>query len=140
MLSWNEYIKKEMIRKTSLNKGVIRSLIEISNNRIKTMKKLEFEKDTSSVIFTNYYDSLREICEAICLLKGYKIYSHEAVGLFLRDFLKEQAIFAKFDRFRVLRNGINYYWKKIEFETACLAVKDIENIVDELKQKYLNNV
>ena len=36
MLSWNEYIKQGSIRKTFQNKGVIKSLMQTSDNRIKT--------------------------------------------------------------------------------------------------------
>ncbi|MFH0836964.1 MAG: hypothetical protein V1870_02440 [Candidatus Aenigmatarchaeota archaeon] len=137
MLSWNEYVKKGSVRKIVVDKGVIKTLIEIADKRIKVISKLGISEENSSIVFTNYYDSLREICDAICLLNGYKIYSHEAIGLYLRDFLKEQAIFNKFDRFRILRNGVNYYGKTIPFEVAKQDIADIEKIIKELKTKYL---
>ncbi len=60
---------------------------------------------------------------------------HESIGYFLRDVLKEQSIYGKFDRYRKLRNGINYYGEDIEVETVKEAIIEIPNIIKEL-EKY----
>ncbi len=137
MLSWDEYIKQGSIRKTFPNKGVIKSLIQTSDNRIKTFSEISLNEQNSSIIFSNYYDALREICESIALLNGYKIYFHEAIGLFLREILKEDAIFAKFDKFRIIRNGVNYYGNAISLNEALQYIDDIKRIIDKLKLKHL---
>ena len=73
MLNWDEYVKQGVIRKTILNKGKIKALLQIANSRLKMISYIEINEENASVVFTNYYDSLREICEALALLNGYKI-------------------------------------------------------------------
>ena len=137
MLSWSEYVKQGVIRKTVPNNGRIKALIIIADARINTISKVNMNKNNASIIFTNYYDSLREICEAITLSKGYKIYLHEAVGLFLREILKENVFFIKFDKYRIMRNGVNYYGTPIPLEEALQYIKEVKVIIDQLKLKYL---
>lgn len=137
MLSWNEYVKQGIVRKTISNKGRIKALIAMADIRLKTISKITMDGQNASVIFTNYYDSVREVCEAIASLKGYKIYLHEAIGLFLREILKENALFVKFDKYRIMRNGVNYYGAPIPFEEALQCTKDIKGIINKLKLKYL---
>ncbi len=140
MLSWEEYFKKGVIRRIQADAGVVKSLIKISDANLKTISKLKLDEETHLTIFKNYYDSLREICEAVALLRGYKIYQHEAVGLFLREILKEESIFYKFDRFRIMRNGLIYYGRLIEFNETKQAIEDIKEMIKFLKNKYINNL
>lgn len=137
MLSWEEYIKQGIIRKTLVNKGTIKTLLQISDSRLDMISKIEANEQNASVLFTNYYDALRELCEALALSNGYKIYLHEAVGLFLREILKENIIFIRFDRFRQMRNGVNYYGTPVPLNEAVQAIKDIKDIISKLRTKYL---
>ena len=68
-------------------------------------------------------------------MRGYKFLDHESVGYFLRDILKEQSVSMKFDRYRRLRNGINYYGEDINIETVKEAIIEIPEIVKKL-EKY----
>ncbi len=137
-LSWEDQIKKGNVRKTISNKGRIIALINFSDNCFKIFSKIPLNDQNSSIIFTNFYEALREICEAVSLSKGYKIYTHEAIALFLKEILKEDAIFSKFDRFRMMRNGVNYYAKPVLMEETLSAIGDIEKIINQLKIKYLS--
>ncbi|MBI4453716.1 hypothetical protein HY636_03670, partial [Candidatus Woesearchaeota archaeon] len=74
----------------------------------------------------------REYCEAIGYLKGYKFLDHESITYFLRDILKEEHISKKFDRYRKLRNGINYYGDDVNIETIKEAIIEIPELVKEL--------
>lgn len=88
---------------------------------------------------SNYYDVLRSILEAISTLDGYKIYSHEAYTYFLKE-KGESLIADKFDRFRIIRNKINYYGKPITVEEVKENVSVITRLIDELKRKYLHEL
>ena len=81
-----------------------------------------------------FYEGLREYCEAIGYLDGYKFLDHESIGFFIRDILKEQSLFKKFDRYRKLRNGINYYGEDIDIETLKEAITEIPEMIKELKK------
>lgn len=89
-------------------------------------------------ILRELYEGLREYCEAIGYFKGYKFLDHESTGYFLRDILKELLIYGKFDRYRKLRNGINYYGEDIEVETVREAIIEIPKIIKELKKHQPN--
>ena len=57
---------------------------------------------------------------------------------FLKDILKEPSASAKFDRYRKLRNGINYYGEDLDIETVKEAIIEIPKLVKEL-EKYSKN-
>ncbi len=88
---------------------------------------------------STYYDVLRSILEAISAIDGFKIYAHEAFTFFLRE--KNEEIFAeKFDRFRRIRNSINYYGKSIGIEEAKETSEEIKQVIKLLIDKYLREI
>ena len=52
----------------------------------------------------------------------------------------ENLIAEKFDRFRKIRNGINYYGKNITSEECKENIKEIIKLINMLKEKYLKDV
>jgi hypothetical protein len=108
----DECFRNGMIKRTGVNQELINSLIEMSNSREITVKTAELNEVTISSYISLAYDSLREVLEAICVSKGYKVLSHICIGEFLRSIDKEFE-FEDFDRFRYIRNGINYYGTKV---------------------------
>jgi len=137
MLNWNESLKKGIVRRMSLDRNIIISLVKTAKEGIEFFEKDAVTDKNARTLFKNYYDSLREICEAVALSKEYKIYQHEAITLFLKEILQEEIISFKFDRFRILRNGIHYYGRTITKEETSKAIKDIKDIIRILKEKYL---
>ncbi|MBI2577132.1 hypothetical protein HYV84_08015 [Candidatus Woesearchaeota archaeon] len=135
MLSWGELIRKGSVKKTFPDKGKIKGLLHIADNRLKVMEKLGLDEENASVVFTNNYDSLRETMEGIAVLNGYNIYSHEALGLFFKEVLNDQVMYAKFDRLRILRNRVHYYGKPIPFEEAKKGVEDMKFEIARLQKK-----
>lgn len=109
------------------------SLFKSSIQAIETAKVIPLNIDTSKTILRELYEGLREYCEAIGYLNGYKFLDHESIGFFLRDILKELIIFKKFDRYRKLRNGINYYGNDMDIETVKEAISEIPKIIKELE-------
>jgi len=110
------------------------SLFKSSNQAIETARTIQLNQNTLKSILRELYEGLREYCEAIGYLKGYKFLDHESIGYFLRDILKEQSVFMKFDRYRRLRNGINYYGEDIDIETVKEAIIEIPKIIKELEK------
>ena len=111
------------------------SLFRSSLQAIETAKVIQVNPNALKSILRELYEGLREYCEAIGYLKGYKFLDHESITYFLRDVLKEQSISTKFDRYRKLRNGINYYGADIDTETVKYAIIEIPELVKEL-EKY----
>ena len=75
------------------------------------------------------YDSLREILEALCVSKGYKVISHLCLGELLKKLINDFD-FNSFDRFRYIRNGINYYGIKVDF----IQGKEVINKIFEMRK------
>jgi len=110
------------------------SLFKSSLQAIGTAKTIPINATTAKTILRELYEGLREYCEAIGYLNGYKFLDHESIGFFLKDILKEQSLFRKFDRYRKLRNGINYYGEDIDIETIKEAIKEIPHMIHELER------
>jgi len=110
------------------------SLFASSIQAIETAKAIPLHSHTSKSILRELYEGLREYCEAIGYLRGYKFLDHESIGYFLRDILKEQSISMQFDRYRRLRNGINYYGEDINTETVNEAMMEIPELVKKLER------
>ena len=122
-------------KKVMPNKIRASSLFKSSIQAIETAKVIQLNPNTLKSILRELYEGLREYCEAIGYLRGYKFLDHESIGYFLRDILKEQSVSVKFDRYRRLRNGINYYGEDIDIETVKEAAIEIPELVKRL-EKY----
>ena len=122
------------LKKVMPNKIRASSLFNSAIQAIETAKTIPLTVNTSKTILREAYEGLREYCEAIGYLKGYKFFDHESIGFFIRDVLKESFLFNKFDRYRKLRNGINYYGNSINVETVKEAIKEIPELIKKLKK------
>jgi len=134
-MNFENGLREGKVRKVIPNKIRASSLVKSSIQAVETAKIIPLNTGSAKTILRELYESLREYCEAIGYSRGYKFLDHESIGYFLRDVLKEQAIYGKFDRYRKLRNGINYYGEDIEVETVKEAIIEIPKIIKEL-EKY----
>jgi hypothetical protein len=82
------------------------------------------------------YDALREILEAICISRGYKVLSHICMGEFLRSVIGESD-YKEFDRLRYTRNGINYYGSKVELGQGKDIIAKTFSMKKRLAQNFL---
>lgn len=111
------------------------SLFKSSIHAVETAKSIPLNITTSKTILREIYEGMREYCEAIGYVRGYKFLDHESITYFLGDILKEQSVSKKFDRYRKLRNGVNYYGDDIDLETVKEAIIEIPAIIKRL-EKY----
>ena len=128
--------KKNFIKKTRIDKELIKSLIEMSDIKELTVNFAKLNEINISSYIPMAYDSLREILDAICISYGYKVISHLCLGKLLKSLI-DNFDFNEFDRIRYIRNGINYYGTKIEFEQGKEIIKKIFEMKRELSKKYL---
>ncbi len=129
-------LRNRKARKVQINTIRTKSLIISSEEAIKNAKEISLSEGKQKTILRELYEGLRQFCEAIGYLKGYQFFDHESITFFLNDILKEQTISTKFDRYRKLRNGINYYGNELSLITAKEALMEIPKIINELK-KYV---
>lgn len=136
-MDWEDCNFYKFAKKTKIDRGLINSLISSSNNKSKSAETLKLNKITSSSKFSLFYESLREILEAIALTKGFKIYNHECFVSFLREICNEEEFSKSFDRLRSLRNKVNYYGESLSVDFSKDLIKEIKILRASLIKKYL---
>lgn len=136
MNKFQESIGEGYVKKIPLDKIKAKSLLKSAEQAIYSAKKIPFEAGTLKSIVRELYEGLRQIGEAIGYLNGYKFLSHESITYFINEILDETKIAGKFDRWRKIRNGINYYGDDVSEETVKEALQEIPLLLFQLK-KYL---
>ena len=134
-MNFEKSIKEGHVKKIGVNNLRAKSLIKSSREAIKSALSIRLEEGKLKTIFRELYEGLREFCDAIGHLKGYKFLSHEAITYFLSEILNENSIAVKFDRLRKIRNGISYYGESVAKETVEEALKEVPEIIKKL-EKY----
>ena len=136
-MNFDNLIKEGFVKKVPIDLLRAKSLIKSSEQALNTAKSISIKEETVKTIFRELYESLREYCEALGYIKGYKFLNHESITDFLSEIIKEKEISLRFDRLRKLRNGINYYGNTIDIQTAKEALLEIPVLISKLK-KYSN--
>lgn len=132
------FIKRGLVKRSSQDFSLVKSIISTSKLDIEFLNTLEISEVSARKIMTNYYDVLRSLLEAMAAIEGYKIYSHEAFTFFLKE-KKEDILAEKFDRFRKIRNKINYYGKNISVNEVEENVKEIRKMIKEINKRLNKN-
>lgn len=133
MKNFQYYLEKKEVRKVSPDFSLAVSLKKDAVDRATKALKLG-TKEFSKFIFENLYDAVREICDAILALDGFKSYSHEASISYLRNFAIDESVILAFDNFRYKRNGSKYYGREILINEA----EDIKIFYKENFEKLIN--
>lgn len=134
----DECFSKGVIKKTRINGELIKSLIEMSNIKETTVDTANINEVNISAYVSLSYDSLREAMEAVCISKGHKVLSHICIGELMKDLFKDFND-KEFDRMRYIRNGINYYGAKVDFEQGKDIIKKIFAMKKQLIEGYMKD-
>lgn len=131
------YLDENLAKKERIDKEEAKSLMNKAVQRLDYIKKQEISEFTSSFIFEDIYETLREASQSLMSLKGYKPYSHEALISFLREFYKfSESEISTFDRYRILRNKTVYSATKVSIEVCKEALKFLESFLPKLKKEF----
>lgn len=136
---FEDFIKSGQVKKAKPDISLAKSLLNHSVKDMELFDTINVTELSARKLVSNYYDILRSILEAISILNGYKIYSHEALTYYLKQ-IEEDAISIKFDRLRKIRNKINYYGEEVQASEAREYIADIKELADILITKYLINL
>lgn len=131
-----EFVKEGKAVRKSPDLGEAKSLIAQSKRRLNDIQELPLNKDNASFRFESAYESIREALQAFLSIEGYKPYSHEAIFSFAleKKLLHEHEIF-KADRYREIRNDINYRGKTVTVEEAREIILFVKQIMPNLEKK-----
>ena len=133
-MSFNNLIREGFVKRVPVDLVRAKSLIKSSEQALNTAQIIPLKEETAKTVFREIYESLREYCEALGYINGYKFLNHESITDFLNEILKEKDASLKFDRLRKIRNGINYYGNSIEIQTAEEALTSIPLLIRKLKR------
>lgn len=96
-----------------------RSLLEASEKNMDTVLAMELTDATSTIIFREAYESIRQLGDALWFLKGFKPKDHEASMEILKvKKIGNSVLLQKLDRFKSIRNDANYSGYLIPKEVA----------------------
>ena len=135
-MDWKECFARKFVKETKTDKNIINSLIKTSKDKIYSNNKLELDEFTAGTKITIIYDSLREILEALAIKRGFKIYNHECFSSFLDEICKKKSYSLEFDKFRKIRNQINYYGKNIVPGEAKTIIKEMLELRGQILNEY----
>ncbi|MBS3114715.1 hypothetical protein J4448_06450 [Candidatus Woesearchaeota archaeon] len=139
-MNFEEFIKRNVVRKATSDAELAKSLIAESDKILLVIKELTPNETNATMLMREAYEAYRQICEAIAVYNGYKIYSHEAITSFIAEILNEKEVADSFDRYRKIRNSINYYGAPISVEEVQKALLEIPKFIGIFKKKYLFNI
>src|SRR3989338_10554661 len=111
-----------------------KSLIKTADNALLSAKELQMIERNYNSILRELYEALRQYCEAIGYLYGYKFESHEVITYFLKEKLNRENISLVFEKYRKIRNGVNYYGRDIPKETVEKALIEIPETIKQLEE------
>ena len=132
LTSWKECLENNCATPISSDKQKAKSLIKTAKGRIKFLQENKIKDENANYIFEGYYSSALELLHAILLLHGYKVGNHICLGYYLRDILKNDKLYRRFDDCRFKRNSLIYYGKKMDFEIAKDAIEKCNHLMQEL--------
>ena len=136
-MNWEECKMRRFVKKENSNSSLIASLKKISERKLLMDSFSPLNEETAAAKFVVNYDSLREILEAVALMKGFKIYNHECFSAFLGEFLGMKEASVRFDRFRRVRNSINYYGEDLLVQEGKFLIEEVLELRGEVL-KILN--
>lgn len=137
-MDWKSCVDQKIAKMVHPDSVMVKTLIDSSNNKLKSEELLESNKITAGSKLSLAYDALREALEALAITSGYKIYNHECYTCFLKEFLDLQEAGDKFDNFRKIRNKVNYYGAELSVAEADKIIKDIKILMADVI-KYISN-
>jgi hypothetical protein len=129
--------RKGHINSTRINKALANSLLEMSQDKEFTVNSANINERTVSSYVSLAYDSMRELLEAYCVLHGYKVTNHICLGELVKK-LHSEFPYNDFDRYRYIRNGINYYGKKVDVEEGKELIKKILHLKAKMEEEVRN--
>jgi len=141
MKKFEEYLLEGKVQKRTPNPSEAKSLMMQARDRIADLKSQSLKESNASFRFEDGYEAIREALQAFLSIRGFKPYSHEAVIAFaIKERLISQSDIMASDRYREIRNDINYKGKKVTVNDAKEVIKFADRIIPLLESKLITYV
>lgn len=137
MKAFADFIAEGKVQKRGSNPVEARSLFVQSKERLADLQSLPIEERNAQFRFEAAYEVLREALQSFLALEGYKSYSHEAIFSFVfeKRILSEPDAMRS-DRYREIRNDINYRWKRVSVDETKEIILFVMRILPDLENKF----
>jgi len=84
IMNWNICLQ-EHIKKVQPDKEKIKSIQKMCKIRLRVIKDIKLDKETASIIATDYYEVIKELLIALLLKNGLKSDNHECLVSFFKN-------------------------------------------------------
>lgn len=113
------------------------SLLLQAERRLSDIITLPLNESSASFRFEHAYEAIREALQAFLSMEGYKSYSHEAIFSFAQEkHLAPEMDMLRADRYREIRNDINYRGKRATVTEAKEIIAFAERILPLLRKRF----
>ncbi len=133
IMDW-DLCEAKFIRKAEVDKEQINSIIETADKRLDFVISNKVTGDNVSFIIENYYEIIKELLVALLLKNGLKSRNHQCLISFFNkecpDYEFEVNIISQMS---YLRNRLNYYGEKIDFEFYSQNKDEFDKVIVLLK-------
>ena len=138
MKQFKEFIKEGKVKSGSSDPAEARSLFRQAKERFADLVALPLSDGNAPFRFETAYEVLREALQAFLSWGGYSVYSHEAVVYFaFEKHILSEAQSMRVDRYREIRNDINYRCVKVTVDETKEIIRFVKEILPILEQKFM---
>ncbi|MFW6025206.1 MAG: hypothetical protein ACOCRX_02580 [Candidatus Woesearchaeota archaeon] len=136
MKSFQEFVDEGKVKVGSSDPATSISLMKQARIRLKDLLSLSINEETAPLRFESAYECLKEAIHSFMSLDGYKPYSHEAIFSYAYDkkLLTESEVM-RADRYRKIRNDINYRGETVSLKRAKKSIEFSKKIIKRLQKK-----
>ena len=114
-----QWTRMDFLRKRSLDKEKVKSMIESSTTNMTIVKTVPLSEQSAILIFRESYESIRQLGDARWWLLGYEPRNHEVSMEVLKEMdIKERMRLNHLSRFKAIRNDTNYRGFKVTIAQA----------------------
>ncbi len=103
------YLEKGSLVKRSPDINRANSLIQVAEITANSVLEIPIKESNSILIFRELYEAIRQIGDAKLWKMGYEAKQHEpSIKVLMDANIKNKLVFNNLDRFRMIRNDMNY--------------------------------
>ena len=133
-------MKEGKLRKINVDAPKIKSILKSAIDNAKFVKKIPITDESSTIVFTIFYERIRQLGDAKWLSLGYEPKNHDVSMEILRNIkITESVKLHKLDWFRKIRNNANYRGYKVKKEEAEEIADFWKSCSKELISQIRNN-
>ena len=133
LMDWS-LCEAKFIRKVEVDEEQINFIVETAGKRLEFVKSNKVTDENVSFIIENYYEIVKELLVALLLKNGLKSSNHQClISYFYKqnpDYEFESNLLSQMS---YLRNRLNYYGEKIDFEFYDKNKDEFNKLIDLIK-------